>query len=452
MTRIFGQYVAWEMALLGAVEFLLSYVLIQAMITLFIHADSVGTLEPAADFLAAPLACTIALTAAMIGLYRHEVVVQRKRLLVNSGVAVVVAFPAILAVSELLDVTLTQTYLLWLAKLLAVWMGCLLTLRAVLGAAMRRNPPSRRVLVVGQGAHADRAAAAARRGELHASFSLAGALDTSSPLSALSPERLRGERIWGLIVASDSRDQMPVAELLRCKRSGIRVFDENQFWERHLGRVNLETVDLDWMVFADGSSPDRLEGAVRRLMDVIISLSLLLFTLPLMALVALMVKTDSVGPVFYRQERVGLQGKTFTLWKFRSMRIDAEAGGPPRWASQRDPRVTRVGGFIRAARIDELPQLFNVLRGEMGFIGPRPERPHFVEELARLIPFYKDRSSVKPGITGWAQVNFPYGASVEDARHKLSYDLYYVKNRTLLLDFLILASTVRVVLFQEGAR
>jgi lipopolysaccharide/colanic/teichoic acid biosynthesis glycosyltransferase len=170
-----------------------------------------------------------------------------------------------------------------------------------------------------------------------------------------------------------------------------------------------------------------------------------------MLMVATAIKLDGLGPVLYRQERVGLNGRLFTLYKFRSMRTDAEATGPV-WAAQRDSRVTRIGAIMRRTRIDELPQLFNILGGEMSFIGPRPERPHFVEKLAGVIPMYRERNRVKPGLTGWAQVNYPYGASVEDARMKLSYDLYYVKQCSLILDVLILFSTVRVILFQEGAR
>lgn len=181
-------------------------------------------------------------------------------------------------------------------------------------------------------------------------------------------------------------------------------------------------------------------------------MSLLVLTLPVMLVAALMVRLDSPGPVFYRQQRAGLNGRPFMLIKFRSMVVDAEACGTARWAQRRDTRITRVGAVIRPLRIDELPQLLNVLRGEMSLIGPRPERPVFVEQLAEVIPHYLERSVVKPGITGWAQVNFPYGASVEDAREKLAYDLYYVKNRGLVLDVLILLSTVRVVLFREGAR
>jgi exopolysaccharide biosynthesis polyprenyl glycosylphosphotransferase len=194
-----------------------------------------------------------------------------------------------------------------------------------------------------------------------------------------------------------------------------------------------------------------LAGAVRRGRDIAGSMLLLVLTLPLLLLVAWLIKLDSPGPVLYRQDRVGLHGRIFTLWKFRSMRVDAEAAGP-RWAAERDPRVTRVGAVIRACRVDELPQLVNVLRGEMSLVGPRPERPHFTVQLARVIPRYDERTCVLPGVTGWAQVSYPYGASIEDARAKLDYDLYYLANRSLLFDLRILAATVRVVLFRVGAR
>ncbi len=196
----------------------------------------------------------------------------------------------------------------------------------------------------------------------------------------------------------------------------------------------------------------RISSGLKRAFDVSTSLVLLVLTLPLMLLTAALIRLEGPGPVLYRQQRTGLHGQPFTLLKFRSMTIDAEKGGSPRWAAQEDPRITRVGSFIRPMRIDELPQLMNVLRGEMSMIGPRPERPHFVDQLTRIIPFYGERAYVKPGITGWAQVSYPYGASVEDARQKLSYDLYYVKNRSLLFDMLILLATIRVILFREGAR
>jgi lipopolysaccharide/colanic/teichoic acid biosynthesis glycosyltransferase len=191
--------------------------------------------------------------------------------------------------------------------------------------------------------------------------------------------------------------------------------------------------------------------ALRRARDVACCLLLLALMLPLMLLVACLIKAESPGPVLYRQDRVGLHGRVFTLLKLRSMRLDAEAGGPC-WAAQRDRRVTRIGGFIRICRIDELPQLINVLRGDMSLIGPRPERPFFTEQLTQVIHQYDERTRVLPGITGWAQVSYPYGASVEDARVKLNYDLYYIRNQTMQFDLLILFATVRVVLFGVGAR
>jgi len=192
-------------------------------------------------------------------------------------------------------------------------------------------------------------------------------------------------------------------------------------------------------------------GGLGRLGDCAIALAILLLTAPVMAATALAVRLTSPGPVLYRQVRVGLAGRPFVLLKFRSMRVDAEANGPA-WAAAQDPRITAVGHLIRRMRIDELPQLINVLAGEMSIVGPRPERPHFVAQLDAAIPYHAERTRVKPGITGWAQVNYPYGASIEDSRQKLSYDLYYVKHRSLRLDFQILLATVRVILFQEGAR
>lgn len=217
-------------------------------------------------------------------------------------------------------------------------------------------------------------------------------------------------------------------------------------------RLDVDSLGPDWLHGVSAGNETPSTAVARRGLDIVCALGLVLVTLPLLLLTALAIRLEGRGPVFYRQERVGLGGRVFTLFKFRSMVVDAEAGGAPRWASQGDPRVTRVGRWIRLTRIDEVPQVLNVLRGEMAFVGPRPERPAFVEQLAGVIPRYRDRGLVKPGITGWAQVNYPYGASVEDARMKLSYDLYYVRERSLVLDLRILLATVRVVLFQVGSR
>jgi exopolysaccharide biosynthesis polyprenyl glycosylphosphotransferase len=219
-----------------------------------------------------------------------------------------------------------------------------------------------------------------------------------------------------------------------------------------LQRVDIDNLCPEWLAYAQGFSVSRFSSVMRRAVDVLVATALLIGTAPLMLVAALAIKIDSRGPLFYFQERVGLFGRTFMLMKFRSMQANAEKDSGPRWATRSDPRVTRIGALLRLTRVDELPQLFNVLKGDMSLIGPRPERPYFVEQLTEAIPRYSDRSYVKPGVTGWAQVNFPYGASIEDSRMKLSYDLYYVKHRSFFLDLLILFSTVRVILFQEGAR
>jgi exopolysaccharide biosynthesis polyprenyl glycosylphosphotransferase len=216
--------------------------------------------------------------------------------------------------------------------------------------------------------------------------------------------------------------------------------------------LDLNQLPEGWLVTARATCQGQLKAAAHRGLDLACALALLLATLPLLLLVALAIKLDSRGPIFYGQERVGLGGRRFTVYKFRSMRVDAEASGTPQWASKQDPRVTRVGRLLRLSRIDEIPQVLNVLRGDMAMVGPRPERPAFVEQLEQQIPHYKDRACVRPGITGWAQINYPYGASVEDARHKLTYDLYYIQNRGLRLDLRILLTTFRVVLLQQGAR
>ena len=207
----------------------------------------------------------------------------------------------------------------------------------------------------------------------------------------------------------------------------------------------------DWLLTTETVPTSRLASSLRRACEIVVSLALLILLFPALLLIAAVVKLDSPGPALYQQDRVGLNGRTFILHKFRSMRRDAEAGGP-RWAAEHDPRVTRLGRWLRLTRLDELPQLVNVLAGEMSLIGPRPERPHFVEQIVRAVPHFNQRVAIKPGITGWAQVNYPYGATIEDAREKLAYDLYYIRNRNLLLDLRILLTTILVVIHRKGAR
>jgi len=230
------------------------------------------------------------------------------------------------------------------------------------------------------------------------------------------------------------------------------VHDIATHFEKTLGQIRIGYVNAGWLIFGDGFNQGLVRTAVKRVFDVACSLLLLVLGAPLMLLAAIAIKLDSRGPVLYRQDRVGVNGTPFSIAKFRSMRVDAEQDGQPRWATAEDDRVTRVGRVIRLLRIDELPQLFNVLRGDMSLVGPRPERPFFVERLTKQVPYFAVRHSVKPGVTGWAQVRYQYGSTVEDAVEKLQYDLYYVKNHSLFLDIVILFETVAVVLTGKGAR
>jgi sugar transferase (PEP-CTERM system associated) len=245
---------------------------------------------------------------------------------------------------------------------------------------------------------------------------------------------------------------LPLRALLECRLKGVRVTDLARFFERVHGKVPIELLKASWLIYGDGYRQGWLRSVVKRTFDVIVAALLLIMSLPVLAFTAVLIALETSGSIIYRQTRVGHCGKNFTVLKFRSMTPDAEKEGNPAWATINDARVTRVGRFMRRTRIDELPQLINVLKGEMSFVGPRPERPEFVEMLTQQIPFYAVRHSVKPGITGWAQVRYSYGATVEQAVRKLEYDLYYVKNHTLVLDLLILLETVRVVLLGEGAR
>jgi sugar transferase (PEP-CTERM system associated) len=259
-------------------------------------------------------------------------------------------------------------------------------------------------------------------------------------------------RVDRIVVAlSDRRGRLPIRELLRAKLSGVRVEDVNTLYERLTGKLLVEDIRPSWLIFSDGFRASRLTRQSKRLFDLTLAALGLLLAWPFMLLTALAVWAESGVPVLYRQERVGENGRVFTLYKFRSMRQDAEQGTPV-WARAEDSRVTQVGRVIRTTRLDELPQLWNVLRGDMSFVGPRPERPFFVELLSEQIPFYDQRHAVKPGITGWAQVKYRYGASLEDAMEKLRYDLYYVKHLSISFDLTILFDTVKVVLFGKGAR
>ena len=257
-----------------------------------------------------------------------------------------------------------------------------------------------------------------------------------------------------VIAMDDRRGNLPVRELLDARLEGIDVIDLLEFLERETGKIRVDLVSPGWLIFSPGFRRSKLRDFAKRVLDIIVCGTLLLVSWPIMLLAALAIKIEDglSAPVLYKQTRVGQGNRNFTVLKFRSMREDAEEDGKAVWASKEDSRVTRVGNFLRASRLDELPQVFNVLAGQMSIVGPRPERPEFVSELQENIPYYAERHVVKPGVTGWAQLKYSYGASEEDAIEKLQYDLYYIKNQTLLLDLMIILQTVEVVLWGKGAR
>jgi sugar transferase (PEP-CTERM system associated) len=254
-----------------------------------------------------------------------------------------------------------------------------------------------------------------------------------------------------IVSVGDRRNgSFPVRQLLECALGGVRVTDAASFFEREACQIRVDSLQPSYLIFGGGFDQSLLRAAVKRAFDLVASGAICVAALPVMLLTALAIKLEDGGPVFYQQERVGRENRPFKVLKFRSMRVDAEIDGKPKWALHDDPRVTVVGYWIRKLRIDELPQMLNVFRGEMSFVGPRPERAYFVDQLCQGIAFYNVRHGIKPGITGLAQVRYSYGASVDDAVRKLQYDLYYVKNNSLFLDVLILVDTVQVVLSGKG--
>ena len=471
MLRIFGHFVPVPAILVGLCEILLMSLALYAA-TAPGEAFALTRFHVAASSVQFSLGMSVLATATMgaVGLYNYEVFLDSRLMVTKALVALAMVVPAaaiagLFFTGDMLGGLAGSWHALCL-KASAAWMGCVILTRMTFLHFSDSEMFRRQVVVLGTGVRAARIADLATRHENryfvpkafvhigpdpHLIPTEACDLDQTSDDRALSKlaKQLGAKEI---VVATDERRGMPVTQLLHCKLDGINVVDYLTFWERENGRVEVEALQPSWLIYSDGFRQGRIIHITKRIFDVLCSLILLSVTLPVIGLAAIAIKLESRGPAVYRQERVGYHGRPFTLFKFRSMRQDAETGGAPQWAVDADPRITRIGNILRKYRIDELPQLLNVLRGDMSFVGPRPERPYFVDQLGAQIPFYRERHAVKPGITGWAQVNYSYGASLDDARQKLAYDLYYVKNRTLFLDLVILIQTVRVILFHEGAR
>ena len=461
MIRLFKHYIPHSVLLLGLLDFLL--LMAAGELGWQVRAHQIGMDPGLVPLRMTPLLMFAALVqTAMIavGVYGSEALRSLRYATARLLVAVSLGIIALSVVYFLLPGrTLWRSNLLY-AMLFS--MGSLVLIRLLLGGLLGTAAFRRRVLVLGAGARAERLRKLGEKPE--SGFAIVGYIGMSSSAPVVI-EAIHRDAINNLtryvenlgvsevvLALEERRNALPLKDLLRIKTTGVHVNDFSTFMERETGRVDLDTVNPSWLIFSDGFSSGRaISSASKRLFDIAASLLLLVLTLPVIVLFAILVKLDSKGPAFFRQTRVGLYGETFDVIKLRSMRTDAEVNGA-QFAQENDPRVTRIGRLIRQLRIDELPQTWTVLTGKMSFVGPRPERPEFVASLEDALPYYAERHMVKPGITGWAQINYPYGASLEDSRHKLEYDLYYAKNYTPFLDLLILLQTLRVVLWHEGAR
>lgn len=468
MLRVFRHYIPKTLLILGAAEALIF--LVSVYIGGTVHVAHFGALGGAASttldgpmFPKATLFTLIMLAVMMaMGLYQRDLRYGSQSLLIRLSLSFVVGVMVMLALSKGYPEFSVGGGAFSIA-LLASFLG----IASCRFLCMPRTDTQlrHRVLVLGVGNRAKNISRLRRRSDQHG-VTIVGFVDLG-----VGPRVVDAHNIWTVrtslwelaerhqvdeivVALDDRRNKLPISDILECKMRGIEVLDEAGFFERQLGKIRLDSLHPSNVIFSDGFTQAILKPGSKRLFDMIASLALTVLAAPIMLITALAIVIESggKGPVFYTQERVGKNGRIFRVHKFRSMQVDAEADGVAQWASQNDDRITRVGRIIRKTRIDELPQLWNVLAGDMSFVGPRPERPEFVADLTRDLPYYSLRHHVKPGITGWAQICYSYGASLEDSREKLQYDLYYLKNYSLFLDLTILVQTVQVILWGKGSR
>ena len=460
MIRLFNHYFHARTLRRIFFDFLFSIVALAGVV--LAQADNLAVAMPAVGTQIFSLAAGLFLINSASGLYQREQRWSAAESAARTVLALLLGGVFTYQIFKLLPVGFGNGDAIRISAMLV--MAALILRRVVMGYWATQSRVGARVLVFGAGPAAQAVGSTLRHAdplativgyfpgpnEKQLAVPTGEVLATNESLSQMAA-RLNVDEI---IVALTERraGSMPLRELLDCKLAGVRVFDLTTYFERMLGQIRIDFVNAGWLVFGDGFNQGLFRTVVKRVFDLLCSTGLMLLSAPVMALTGLAIKLESQGPVFYRQERVGANGRNFMVTKFRSMRTDAEKDGKPRWASANDDRVTRVGQVIRRLRIDELPQLFNVLAGDMSLVGPRPERPFFVEQLTNEVPYYAVRHSLKPGVTGWAQVRYQYGSTVEDSQEKLQYDLYYVKNHSLLLDLVVLFETVGVVLTGKGAR
>jgi sugar transferase (PEP-CTERM system associated) len=456
--RLFGHYWQLGLVLLWVFESIVIFGSSVLALRWFGPADS-----PALWLQAGVLASCVMIAAIAMGLFSRRLRDRTTGIMLRIGVSVLAGGflgGLLLYVSPNQRPTWTEVL-----GFVAIGLFSLAIVRVAARGLIDEDILKRRVLIYGAGNNAARILALRRRNDQRG-FKVIGFVPARNEERVVPADRLINAdtavsitatdlEIDEIIVAMDDRrQQFPLKELLDCRLNGIEVIELASFLERETGKVYLDILIPSWMIFGSGFRRDFIRRYSERGFDMVASFALLVASLPVMALTVLAIKLEEglSAPVLYGQPRVGYAGRVFRVMKFRSMYQDAEKDGRARWAQANDDRVTRVGRFIRKVRIDELPQLFNVLAGRMSFVGPRPERPEFVSRLSESIPYYEVRHAVKPGITGWAQLCYPYGASEQDATEKLQYDLYYVKNHSLVFDILILLQTVEVILLGKGAR
>lgn len=464
--RLFNHYIHVKFLMLAVVQFLCLFLSVYIAAQLRFVGQDVPLTE---DWLfvlpkAVIFALTIQLCLGAMGLYRR----QRENRGVPQVVRVIAGFILAFLVLSIAFYLIPGFYLgrgvLLLATLISLTLLLALQLSFYLAVDQRRTPW--RVLFYGAGANTASILEFMRRRSDWTIFKLVGCVEAEGEVSQIDPNliqnlngsllnHVRRHRVDEIVVTMDDRRRnFPADELIDCRVAGVNVIDTLTFYERQTGKIKTDLLSPSWIIFSNGFHRSFRQDSIKRGLDLLASGLLLLVSLPLMAAtaVAIFIEDGWRQPVLFSQRRVGLHGAEFTIYKFRSMQPDAEASGQAQWSSEGDPRITRVGHYIRKYRLDELPQLINVLKGDMTLVGPRPERPEFVEQLSKVLAFYEVRQCVKPGITGWAQVGYPYGASEADAKGKLQLDLYYVKNRSLFLDLIILIGTCEVIMFRKGGR
>ena len=463
--RLFGHYLHLPLIGLVLVEFTAFVASMYAAVALRFGMDNVRAVANLGPLFSRSLlfsgACLISFMA--LGLYTTRQRAGLSGVMLRVVIAIPAAVAAVAALFYLMPAFEIGRGVVAIAAVLATVSAFII--RIISTRVTYLQVMKRRVLVLGETEQMEAFKRMRRRSD-RVGYQLVGVVhqdgDNVQPLGETVYTAPRGLKalcqelnIDELVVAiRDRRQSFPVKELLECRMAGITVVEFISFMERETGRIQLDLLNPSWIIFGPGFARDGLRLFTARALDFVASAVLVLFSLPIMLLAMLAIWLEDGrkgGGVLYRQNRVGYEGKVFALTKFRSMRVNAEAGGA-QWAQTNDPRVTRVGAFMRKTRIDELPQLFNVLAGHMGFVGPRPERPEFVTKLEENIPYYAYRHSVKPGLTGWAQLCYPYGSSIDDAKRKLEYDLYYVKHHNLVFDLTIILQTVEVVVMGKGAR